>query len=140
MIKVDFTEVKLTTRLAPNFLLREFLVSEHVSTDVLLERLLAQPNAYEILQNLYVLAQRLQSVRDYYQNPVIITSGYRDAALNSLIGGAAYSTHMKGQAVDIIVVAAPANRVQRDFSGWYGGLGAYESYTHLDIRGYPMRW
>jgi hypothetical protein len=45
----------------------------------------------------------LQPIRDLVGRPVIITSGYRDKWLNSQIGGAANSQHMKGQAADIIV-------------------------------------
>ncbi len=55
--------------------------------------------------NLQRLADRLEQVRWACGNrPVIITSGYRCAALNAAIGGAKTSAHLTGRAADIKVV------------------------------------
>lgn len=45
----------------------------------------------------------LQPIRDMLGKPMIITSGYRNAAVNKLTGGADNSQHLKGQAVDFVV-------------------------------------
>ncbi len=45
----------------------------------------------------------LQPLRDYFNKPVIIRSGYRSAPLNRAVGGAHDSQHMKGQAADITI-------------------------------------
>lgn len=45
----------------------------------------------------------LQPLRDKLGKPVIITSGYRNFEVNSLVNGARNSQHTKGQAVDIVV-------------------------------------
>ncbi len=42
----------------------------------------------------------LQPIREKIKKPMIITSGYRSAKVNELVGGAAASQHVKGQAVD----------------------------------------
>ena len=41
------------------------------------------------------------SLRDYYNKPIYIASGYRCQILNNLINGSENSQHMEGKAVDI---------------------------------------
>ena len=56
----------------------------------------------EHMENLKAIAENIfQPVRDYFNIPIAITSGYRSKALNDLIGGSAASQHCKGQALDI---------------------------------------
>jgi len=42
----------------------------------------------------------LQPVRDYFQKPVMISSGYRSPELSQKIGSSSRSQHCKGQAAD----------------------------------------
>lgn len=56
-------------------------------------------------QNLVNLVEKiLDPLREAYKQPIIVTSGYRSAALNSAIGGAKTSQHRLGQAADIRTV------------------------------------
>jgi len=56
----------------------------------------------EHLVNLQILAEKIfQPLRDYYNSPIYISSGYRSKALNEAIGGSKSSQHCKGQAIDI---------------------------------------
>lgn len=43
----------------------------------------------------------LQPLRDIYQKPMKINSGFRTPALNARVGGVATSQHCKGEAADI---------------------------------------
>ena len=43
----------------------------------------------------------LDPIREAWGSPIIVNSGYRCPELNALVGGAAYSYHMKGMAADI---------------------------------------
>ena len=43
----------------------------------------------------------LQPLRDKYQKPMTINSGYRCKELNKIVGGVASSQHVKGEAADI---------------------------------------
>ncbi|MDE7460202.1 MAG: peptidase M15 [Paramuribaculum sp.] len=52
----------------------------------------------------------LDPVRELRGGPLIVTSGYRCAALNSAVGGARHSHHMRGMAVDITTGNAVDNR------------------------------
>jgi len=49
--------------------------------------------------------QVLEPLRQHLGTPVIISSGYRCPELNRLVGGAANSQHMTGEAADIILAA-----------------------------------
>jgi hypothetical protein len=54
------------------------------------------------IKNLTILAETiLEPIREHFEKPIHITSGYRSPALNKKIGGAHNSQHLIGQAVDI---------------------------------------
>lgn len=73
--------------------------------------------------------------------PIRITSGYRCRRHNAAVGGHPTSEHMEGLATDVVVdgrapdvVAAIAEDVG------FGGLGRYDTFTHLDGRVRLSRW
>jgi hypothetical protein len=55
----------------------------------------------EVSNNLDRLLIAINVVRKAYGKPMKVTSGWRPAGVNSIIGGAKRSTHMLGLAVDI---------------------------------------
>ena len=56
----------------------------------------------EHLSNLIQIANKIfQPVRDHFNEPIIVSSGYRSQALNDIIGGASGSQHSKGEALDL---------------------------------------
>lgn len=74
--------------------------------------------------------------------PLIVNSGYRCPTHNRNVGGATASQHLKGTAADLRgtkmnprQVYAQADKV---FSG--GGVGRYNTFTHVDVRGTRSRW
>ena len=89
------------------------------------------------------LVDILQKIRDHFGVPVIINSAYRTAEYNARIGGVSNSQHTKGTAADIDVkgispkqVAQYAEYLMPDM----GGIGEYETFTHVDVRGARSRW
>jgi hypothetical protein len=50
--------------------------------------------------NIIKMAGVLQEIRDYFNRPITITSGYRPKMYNDFISGATYSSHITGRAVD----------------------------------------
>ena len=46
----------------------------------------------------------LQPLREYYQNPIKISSGFRSAKLSEAIGSSANSQHCKGEAADFELI------------------------------------
>lgn len=95
------------------------------------------------------LASFLERVRAQFGGrPVVISSGYRPAAVNASVGGASSSEHLYKPgcgAVDFYINGADINAVQRwcDQQWPYSlGYGAPKGFVHLGIRqGRPrVRW
>ena len=91
------------------------------------------------------LVQLLQSIRDHFGAPVVITSGYRTAAHNKAVGGAPYSQHCYGTAADISVKGQPPAAVAayaRELMPDWGGVGVYagQGFTHVDVRETRADW
>jgi len=80
----------------------------------------------------------LDKVREFYNAPVHINSGYRTPEYNRRIGGAKHSQHCKGTAADFTVTGVTPQKVRADirsgkiFGKHNGGLGSYPSFTHID--------
>ena len=68
--------------------------------------------------------------------PIIITSGYRTPTHNAKVGGAKYSYHMRGMAVDIRVNGISAKEIAKAIDKIVDGCGiiVYESWVHFDVR------
>jgi hypothetical protein len=86
--------------------------------------------------------EKIQNVRDYFGKPVTINSAYRTATHNASVGGATGSQHVKGTACDIVVEGVPSNAVASYLEAKYpkSGIGLYNSFTHIDSRGYKSYW
>ena len=54
-----------------------------------------------VIANLNYTLQRLNSIRERYGQPIIISSGYRCEELNRMVGGVKDSKHKTGLAVDL---------------------------------------
>lgn len=58
----------------------------------------------KIIDNLKLLCEKvLQPIRDNYNKPVVISSGYRSSAVNRAVGGSNRSQHRFGQAADFTI-------------------------------------
>jgi len=90
----------------------------------------------ELVLNLEVLRYELGN------KPVTINSGYRTPSYNKVVGGAANSQHLYGKATDIVVDDVRPGIVQKHANDLFanGGLGHYNTFTHVDTRGYRARW
>jgi uncharacterized protein YcbK (DUF882 family) len=118
-----------------NFKLSELEFSDQVPPELI-------SNAVELLQN-------LQVIRDHFQKPIIIISGYRSPTRNEAVGGAKKSQHMEAKAADIKINGIPTqelySRIDKLMSQGkikVGGLGFYpdQGFVHYDIRGIKARW
>lgn len=83
----------------------------------------------------------LEDIRSHFLSPVHITSGFRTHAHNDAVGGAENSRHLWGMAADITVDDVPPDTVA-DFAEalGVGGLGRYDTFTHVDVWGQNRRW
>lgn len=87
------------------------------------------------------LVNSLQLIRDHFDKPVIINSGYRCYKHNKEVGGAPLSKHRFGMAADIVVkdvspgtVAAYAESID------IKGIGLYPTFIHVDTRRSKSFW
>ena len=84
----------------------------------------------------------LEPVRAFYGRPLVVTSGYRCAALNAEIGGATSSQHMAGEAADFHVPGVPLEDVfaaiARSTLAWGQLIYECDSWIHLSL-GAPYR-
>lgn len=88
-------------RLSPHFWLSEFTASQ-----MAVRRGLDNSPTFDDVQRLRRLAATLEQVRKLLGNaPIVITSGFRSAAVNRAVGGSLTSLHMQGCAADF---SAPA--------------------------------
>lgn len=93
-------------RLATNFTYEEMTRTNHRS---FLEE--NQRDAIECMDELSATASMLQVIRDHYNAPVVVHSGFRCDALNQAIGGSVTSQHMKGEAADFHVIGVDLTEV-----------------------------
>jgi uncharacterized protein YcbK (DUF882 family) len=105
------------------------------------------PMPDDVLDNIKDLARELQLLRCELDASIKINSGYRSEAHNRAIGGVSSSRHVKGLAADIVVEGFTpdevATAVEKLMEGGFikmGGVGRYNTFTHVDIRGYKARW
>ena len=104
----------------------------------------------DVLENVKLLAIQLQKIREYVGKPIRINSAYRSEAHNEAIGGVKTSQHILGKAADITidtftpdeVVSIIENMLTNEMLGGFyiGGLGSYNTFTHVDIRDKKARW
>ena len=92
------------------------------------------------------LVKYLQKIREHFNAPITITSGYRCVTHNSRVGGATGSRHTKGDAADIVVKGiAPREVAKYAESIGVKGIGLYETsadgfFTHIDTRTTKSFW
>ena len=88
----------------------------------------------------------LETFRLQVGAPMGISSAYRNEAYNSCISGATNSEHKKFTAIDFSSPSMDARdlgkalRIFRDNGGFKGGIGIYNTFVHIDTRGYNAEW
>lgn len=100
-----------------------------------------------VLENVKELALSLQTLRDKIKKPIKVNSSYRCQEHNTKVGGVKTSQHIKGKAADLQVdgvdpseVADYVEDLMKTEKFKLGGIGIYNTFTHVDIRGSKARW
>ena len=87
----------MATKLSKNFTLEELTFSITANNNGWNNTPNAEQKAF--LKRLAV--EVLQPIRDAWNKPIVVSSGYRCPKLNTSVGGSKTSQHLKGQAADI---------------------------------------
>ncbi len=90
-------------QLSPHFKLSEFTKSD----TAIRKRIDNTPGPAHAANLKKVCEKILEPVRNHFQRPVRINSGYRGPALNAAVGGSSKSQHCNGQAVDFEIDGLP---------------------------------
>jgi hypothetical protein len=116
---VDLSAADPDQKLAPNFKLDEFMQE--------------WKGRYAMYQP--HLVEKLQTIRDQTGGALNVNSGFRNVTYNDSVGGATYSRHMYGDAVDMAssVVSLSSLRTRcQNLGADY--VGMYTSHVHCDWR------
>lgn len=99
-----------------------------------------------VKENVKELAENLQALRDVVGR-IDLTNAYRCKEHNADVGGSTNSQHIKGKAADIKSNTLSPNEIanitddlMKSEKFKLGGIGIYNTFTHVDIRGYKARW
>ncbi|MCG7519507.1 D-Ala-D-Ala carboxypeptidase family metallohydrolase [Ruegeria sp. Ofav3-42] len=96
--------------------------------------------------NVKPLVKAMNLIRKELGASVQITNCFRSGTYNACVGGVPGSFHSRFQAADWICGAgnsamlASAARAVRDAGGFSGGIGIYNSFVHVDVRGSNADW
>ena len=99
-----------------------------------------------VKKNVIELADNLQVLRDVVGR-LDLTNAYRCKEHNADVGGAVNSQHVKGKAADIKSstiepwdMATTVDDLMKSEKFKLGGIGIYNTFTHVDTRGSRARW
>lgn len=90
------------------------------------------------------LVSALQKLRDYIGVPLYINSACRCVWHNRRVGGKYNSQHLCGRAADIRCDELTPKELAKcaemipEFDK--GGIGTYDTFVHVDVRGKRARW
>lgn len=104
------------------------------------------PQGVALRRRIRVFARKLDKVWDDY-GPLRINSWYRPPLINKIVGGAASSRHIEGDAADLTLKKGTARqklKFETDLDkSWFGGIGRGhkfgKGYLHIDT-GPKRRW
>tara|TARA_R100000988_G_scaffold49735_1_gene24293 strand:+ start:620 stop:1048 length:429 start_codon:yes stop_codon:yes gene_type:complete len=118
--------------LTPNFTLEELTASGTAARLGINNT----PNAVEI-SNLRRLAYMLQELRNMFDAPIFINSGFRNKELNQAVGSSSSSQHLKACAADIRVSGyTPREAVRKIIDSGISYdqvICEYDSWVHISV-------
>lgn len=91
-------------------------------------------------ENLLKVVAKAELIRDALGLPMVVTSGLRPRVYNRLIGGAKYSAHIEGKALDFVVEGMHADMVRASLEPLLSELGIRmeklpgANWIHIDIK------
>ncbi len=123
---------------------KNFKLEEFVRSDTADKLKIDNTPSDAVKRNILRLCEEvLQPLRDGYEKPIIITSGYRCQKLNQAVNGSKNSDHLTGCAVDITAVNKADNKDLFHFVQlfelpfnqliWEKGNDSYPDWIHVSL-------
>lgn len=107
------------------------------------KNLTRKPHSLAVERRIITTAREMQKIRMMLDNyPLKIHSWYRPETENSRVGGSKNSRHLFGDGVDFSCKQLRPMSIYLILNNLHtkGGLKAYNSFVHIDWRGYFARW
>lgn len=132
---------------AQHFSADEFMVlgpSNHVPGGACEGKNALAPKA--LWDNVAPLVAAMDAIRAELGAPIRITNCFRSDDYNACVGGVPDSFHRTFRAADWVGGGgssgdwAEAARAVRDRGGFAGGIGIYNGFVHVDVRGHAVDW
>ena len=129
-------------KLTENFRLKEFIdtptMPEHG------RRACWEALTPEVVHNLTRIATLLQVIRDYYDKPMTVTSGFRPVHWEILQGRSGTSQHTTGLAADFCIPGVPVDTIldyiNKAFRKGGRAISKKGNFVHLDCRPTFASW
>lgn len=103
-----------------------------------------KPVSNKIVTGINKVTKTFGEVRDKFESPLSITSGYRDPVSNRKCGGASRSQHLTGNALDVFPLNGNLTKLYQVCKGCdtVDGLGdgRHKGFVHIDARGHRAYW
>lgn len=112
-----------------------FELSELLHSNTARENKIENLPTFEIVENLKELAAFLDGLRSDWGSGIRITSGFRNEALNRLVGGVQNSCHKLGYAADLYPVNGDFEGFKKFVVGWLNGKDFDEAIVEKDSKG-----
>ncbi len=96
--------------------------------------------------NVAPLVKAMDAIRAHMGHPVTITNCFRNEDYNACVGGVSGSMHKQFKAADFVCSSgtsadwAAAAKAVRSNGTFSGGVGIYNSFVHVDVRGSEANW
>ena len=134
-------------QLTKNFRLSEFIESKFFDTETQARVKMLYFETQSVQDNIQILANQLQNLRDFIGVPIHINIAYRPVFYEHAKGRSGKSKHTLGMAADITAqgltpkyVAAKIEELIEVGEMIEGGLSAYRTFVHYDTRIEKARW
>tara|TARA_R110000796_G_scaffold70457_1_gene160257 strand:- start:2049 stop:2456 length:408 start_codon:yes stop_codon:yes gene_type:complete len=134
-------------KLTENFSLDEFIKSRFYGENQECVNEIFEDNREQLLPNIQELANNLQVIRDYCGSPISINIAFRPVWWEIRQGRSGNSQHCLGKAADIVIQGYTPTETYVLIEKLIGeglikdgGLGKYNTFTHIDVRGKHARW
>ena len=96
-----------------------FELNEFIYSDTAIKNKIDNTPSFEVVQHLQQLRDELlNDLREKWGSAIKVTSGYRCAKLNLLVGGVSNSGHLYGYAADIVPVNGNFNIFCQFIKAW----------------------